>query len=135
MPDKKHQHFMKFRDILDRLFDGDRAGDDVEEFPHHELGKHITDLRRQGMIFFERINYGHDGEGDALLATVVGDTMIPDFEFIFCDDMELVNRYGVETAVVAAYVKKRIRQVGSFMVDTRGGEITAAHPPIPEWFK
>jgi len=129
MEPKKH-HF-KFQTILDHLFGEENEGVCYEEIPHR-LAEHVTSLKKQGTVYFERVNYGQNEDCTPLLATKIGREMIPDFDFWHCEDIEIVKRFGVEAAVIAAYVKEKVRRIGQFTVDTRTGEITPARKPVPE---
>jgi len=121
MPDRS-DHRSKLRDILAHPF-GEKHAADFNERSISMLANHIGSLKKRRIVYFERRRYGRDAKGDALLATVVGGTIIPDYDFLFCWGREIVERYGIEAAVVAAYARQEIKRVGNFTVDTRTGKI------------
>jgi len=123
--EKSSHHHRKLRDILGHPSTGKHA-ETFHERSTTMLANHLQFLKKRGNIYFERVNYGHDKEGAALLATVVRGVTIPDFEFSFCWGREIVERYGIDAAVIAAYVKQEVRHVGCFMVSTQTGEIVPA---------
>jgi len=81
-------------------------------------------------IYFDRITHGHDFKGAPMLATRIGNILVPDFEFIHLEKWELNEKYGWRNVAVADYVRRYSTRPGTYILDTKTKTVKQASPSV-----
>ncbi len=63
-----------------------------------------------------------------MLATVLGETFLPDFDFLHLEKWELHEKYGWKNVAIAQFVKRYAIRSGKYILDTTTKEVKDAPP-------
>jgi hypothetical protein len=85
--------------------------------------KEKSENMTKGLIPFKRISYGTKPNGDAWLATIIDNYLIPDYDLEYCNMLELELRYDWKIIAMASFIKSRVIKSGEYMLDLKAKEI------------